>query len=394
MNSDGQQERVEILVPVGDDRDAGDTSAPELVATRPFGGGGRWAAVAAVVIVALTAVLWGSYDEDGLSDAPELADPQSPIGESPLVDRVAAPDLTSTDGPVGIEQRLAALDGRLLLAMASPTGITLWDLIGDQESLVPLPERPTGEGLVAVGDRLVYVGESGAWSVGEDGDGRSLGPANQVLAAGDAELVWLGSSVDDDDRVAYVDWSERSIDGVETRSARREMPLEFQAPDLVWGFNSSLFRLTENDDRPWKLISYGLPLAVGPNDLIVKACDPDCRRVWFDAATGLDRGRLLAEVSERFDGQRGWVSPDGRFVAFQAGSSAAVEVVNLGADSARSDATRQVACRSAKEVVWSTEGFLVCPTDAGVSVVDLENGGRTSVVPPADLLGIALWSVD
>jgi hypothetical protein len=278
----------------------------------------------------------------------------------------------------------------MLLAMASPVGITLWDLAGGQTSLVPLPETPSGDGLVALGDRLVYVGETAAWSVSEAGDGRRVGPADEIRVAGDPDLVWLGTSLDEDAAVTYFDWSEVNVDGRETRRTRRELPLEFQTPDLVWGFNSSLFRLTDSDERPWRLMMYGSPLAVGPNDIIVKSCDlNECRRSWLDTSSGADRGPLLADVSTRFDGQRGWLSPDGRFVAFQEGSASEVQVLGLGLD-----AQRTLPCRSAREVVWSTAGLAVCVTDAGVAVVDLESGGSITVVPPADLFGVALWPRD
>lgn len=348
-------------------------------------------ALGVIAVGGLALVLWagspGGEDRAEPSEAPAEADGAESDSAGVIEPGAGpAPPPNPGDAIQTLRHRLDELDGRLLVAMASPVGITVWDMAGGQDSIVPLPEAPAGPGLVVVGDRLVYVGATSAWSVTENGESRAIGRADQVLASGTADAVWLGHGVDDVSPITYFNWSEVDQDGQTLRVTRREMPMEFQTPDLVWGFNSSLFRLTDNTDRPWRLLSYGLPVAVGQNDLIVKACDPECRRIWFDTGTGDDRGLLLADVSTSFGGQGGWLSPDGRFLAHQEGSAAAVEIFSLGLGGRYTSD-----CLSARDVIWGDFGFMACTSNAGVSVVDLESGGSMSLVPPANLYGLAIW---
>lgn len=388
MPSVPEPNSVELL-----DVDGSSVTSEEAVSRPSFLSAG-WMKIGLVFVLGLGAFLvWGS-SSDGTDRADPVEPSASPAGPSGAAapsgePSTGAPPNNPEDAVRTIQHRLADVDGRLLVAMASPLGIFVWDLAGGQDSIVPLQESPAGPGLVAVEDRLVYIGSTSAWAVTADGDSRSLGSADLVLATGAPGAVWLGQSVEDESRDSYVDWSEVDQNGNVLRQTRRAMPLVFQTPDLVWGFQSSLYRLTDNADRPWELMTYGLPVAAGQNDLIVKTCQPDCRRLWFDTVSGRDRGPLLADVSASFDGLGGWLSPDGRFLAHQRGLTAPVTVFALGLG-----AEYQVKCLSAKDVVWSTVGFLACETGAGVDVVDLESGASMSLVPPADLHGFALWLTD
>ena len=114
-----------------------------------------------------------------------------------------------------------------------------------------------------------------------------------------------------------VRWSEVDADGNVLRTATREPDLDFGTPDLVWGFQSTIYRLSDRSRHPWRFISPGYPVAVGPNDVILNVCSSTrttCERRWFDARTGEPGGALLDTIADNFAPHHGGrLSPDGRW---------------------------------------------------------------------------------
>lgn len=260
---------------------------------------------------------------------------------------------------------LAVRRGPAIVAIHAATG---------EEQPMAIPGRADGDGpLAAIEGRLVYVHGASAWVVDFDGEASVLGPADRVLRAADPNRVWLGidEPVTATDPEAYIAWTEVDSAGNEFRTARREVDMEFAMPDLVWGFDSNMYRLSERDVHPWRYIAQGFPVAVGHNDLILNICsaDRECGRAWFDAQTGENQGDVMADVADNLTKRYGGLlSPHGRFVSHSEELSGGV------VRSTASGAILTSACARHDAIVWAPgDELLACETEAGLLIAGPDN---------------------
>jgi len=277
--------------------------------------------------------------------------------------------------------REAAASTAVELVVLEPSGIIRISLRTSEEVSVELPEPATGSTIARLGEAIVYVGASGAWAVPlDESEPIWLGRATLVKDAAHPRRVWIGvdlpAEVDLPERVS---WSEVDLSGGIHRATVREVPLDFAHPDLVWGFNSSIYRLTDAMVHPWRYIKQGFPLAVGANDLIVNVCTSDrrCHREWYDSQTGQARGPVLDDVAESLVPRYGAVlSPDGRYVL-----GPVAETGELGLWETLSGERLDHFCLEPAEVGWATRGdALACRSKAGLVVHDLQRPGQEYLV--------------
>lgn len=328
------------------------------------------AAVAAVVI-ALLAILNRSGDQGTESDEASNGTDESTSGPE-RADGSSDAAQQGGASAVGI-----AGSGTEWLAVLRRNSVTLIDPETLNESPYALPGVANDPSVAVLDGALVYIHGASAWAVNVDGTARVLGPADTVVGGADTDRVWLGMTAARADglgtAVSAVSWSEVDADGATHRTAVREESTEFSRPDVVWGFNSSIYRLSDRDVHPWRLIGQGFPVAIGPNDVVLNVCSRarECERQWFDTQTGEARGGVFDDLAVRLpERYGGTLSPDGRFITNDQRDTGRLAVRAVVSDDVISDS-----CRQSEPVAWSTNGeLLACNTDEGVVVVDLASG--------------------
>ncbi len=390
----------------------GETS-DRLTAGPSVGGGGRGrrlalAAAVGIGVIGLAGFAgpWrgsnptdnGAESDSALDSAqPDSAQPGSPDGAEPLgadpgstegapplspenahrdgerpegtIDAASAP-WVGIDGEEGLGRLALLVDGELSVVELSTGAVDAVDL--DVAPAAPL--------LVGLGPDVVYLGDGHAMVVNADGSPvGDLGPGDALLPGSSSDRIWVGEQQVGDHTIDPMAWSEISTDGETLRSTVRSMPMEFDQPDLVWGFNGSFHRLVDSDSRTWIRIGEGSPVAVGHNHLILNVCDRqrNCDRRWFDPQSGEDRGAVLAEVADGISARHGgFLSPDGRFMIRAQAGSAEAEVSAV--------ATGQIlalGCSDPRSARWSPDSeFLACRDDGGVRVIRPATGDSALLV--------------
>lgn len=284
------------------------------------------------------------------------------------------------DGEMAAAQLQALLDADLppetLVVVSAPDTITLLDLqTGERSSWEP-PEPLTDEDPIAVDGSVVVVGETRAWVrplelaavENDEPDWKFLGLADRVRFSTKPDRVWL-RQLNPKERPSDAEylWNEVDLDGTVHRTMFRDREIYFPTPELVAGIGGDLFRLTDADINAWRLFSpYGVLIATGPNDLIVKECNTDgaCERIWYDTGTGQPRESVFADLAQEVDASYGArLSLDGRFI-YSAVADAATYLRSVATGTAiRND------CRWSAPMAWTTDSeAFACVADGVVQL--------------------------
>jgi len=264
----------------------------------------------------------------------------------------------------------------LLLAFSGPNEILVFDLVSASRTVWLPPDPLIEETPLAVGNSIVVVTESGAYSraVEIGSSWKSLGGADRVRPSTKTDRLWLRTPVV---KVTGLEadflWTEVDLDGIEHRSMNRTETLDFPTPEIVWGFEGGIFRFDDAAIPQWRLMSdFARPVAVGKNQVISRECTAslDCSRVWYDTTDGSSKGQLHADLALNVEVHHGaLLSDDGRFVVTE----------NLGGGAEiYSIATKDRLinrCVWGHPIRWSAESDLVaCGSFDGVEVYDANLG--------------------
>lgn len=347
----------------------------------------RWLVPAAFVAVGVGGFIVGSRAVGPVAEPAGDPDdvPVAVHNAGATADAIALPFVEST-AFVDDDHWLAALvDGDLVQV----------DFRSGTVGPLGLVEPQPGSGLASFDGRVAIVADGHVVVVDDVGTSDYFVPADTILPASSPERVWVGRRTQDDDvsdRSEPTGWQLVDVNRRSWSNIVRDSPMEYPMPDLVWGFDSSFFRLelaTEPEPlaaRPvsvegtfraadWERIGTGWPIAVGLRDIIIQRCAReaegergDCDLTWYDRATGVDRGDLFTDLAANFDAWYGGViSPDGRFIARLPNDDSPVEITVV--------ATGEViasGCINTDELAWSETGArLACTTALGFEVSTL-----------------------
>lgn len=291
----------------------------------------------------------GGNDADEGDDAASVSTPAS-VAMAPLT----ADTLVDADLP-----------SEVLVVVTPPNSITLIDLGTGERSTWDPPEPLIDEDPAALAGSVIVVGESRAWArpvAGDSVDGWvELGLADRVRFSTKADRVWLRrTNPKEQPHDAEFLWNEVDLHGQMHRTMFRDREIYFPTPELVAGIGGDLFRLTDASINAWRVFSpYGVLLATGHNDLIVKECkiDRTCDRFWYDTATGEKRRSVFDDLAEGIQTSYGaLLSLDGRFVYSRAGSGAGPDRIDHDAVHLRSVATGDRMpnnCRWSAPLMWT-----------------------------------------
>lgn len=257
--------------------------------------------------------------------------------------------------------------------------ISLINMATGAQSSWDVPEPLLAEDPVAVDGSVVVVGETSAWTrsvaastvsatAHDEPTWRRLGPADRVRFSTKRDRVWLRSlNVKSDPTDAEFLWNEVDLSGQIHRTMFRDRELYFPTPELVAGIGGDIFRLTDADINAWRIFSpYGVIIATGHHDLVVKECDSQlqCERVWYDTTTGTERDPVYADLAQNIDTTYGArISLDGRFAYYESesGGLRVQSVVDGRAINNRCQWNHQMAWTGSSEV-------LACLSEDGVEL--------------------------
>jgi len=351
----------------------------------------RWLRRASVVAVAVVGFVAGGRFAAPTAE-PDAGDRQGLLEDADKPND-SARSAGATEGalvlPLVESERLA--DGEGWLAGLVGTDLVRVDLAAQTVRPLDDVEPEPGSQLVAFDGRVSVVADGHAVAVDGAGTTEVLASADVILAATTPDRIWIGRRARDAEASRFdpTDWQLVDADGAVWSTIVRDSPMEYPMPDLVWGFDSSFFRLEVADEptsatalpasvdaltnaADWERIGTGWPIAVGLRDIIIQSCvrEPDggrgeCDVRWYDRSTGEDRGALFSDLAVNFDAWYGGViSPDGRFIARlpDDGSAAEITVVATG----EVIASR---CTDTERLAWSDSGSrLACATALGFEV--------------------------
>jgi len=350
----------------------------------------------AVAALVLPGVFNGSTDAAGEAPAVPLATATPPPSPpTPEVEADAIEDPTS-DSPaqsvvaasLTADTLLAAELPSEILVVVTPTDlITLLDLATGERWTWDPPEPLIDENPAVVGGSVVVVGESRAWArslvidpTGADPNWAPLGLADRVRFSTKTDRVWLRRT-NPKERPSDADflWNEVDLAGEVQRTMFRDREIYFPTPELVSGIGGDLFRLTDASINAWRVFSpYGVLIATGPNDLIVKECNSDrtCDRVWYDTANGQRRRSVYSDLADGIQASYGaLLSLDGRFVYSRDGDDGVY---------IRSVATGESVpnnCRWSAPLVWTAGSEVFARvSDRAVELYDTSAGVPLGVV--------------
>lgn len=358
----------------GQSLDASDRLNPERAGIRRYG-----APALGVVVVCVAAAMLFAVSGFGRSDS-TAEEPTRSEATTDATPGDSAPESANTaligslDPPGNLTLADAAelqrffgsgLDPAVLAILSGPDDLAILDLSTGERTQWVAPEPLRDEQPLALLDRVVVVGESRAWARPFDASEGwlDLGPADRVALSTKPDRIWM-RSINEKARPSDAEflWNEVDATGAVHRTMFRNREIYFPTPELVAGIGGDLFRLTDAAFNAWRLFSpYGVLIAVGDNDLVVKECNTQlvCERAWYDTRTGEARDSVYPDLAERLETSYGArLSPDGRFV-YQEGPAGGVLIQSV--------ADRSVIlnhCRWEVPVVWSPS------SDAFVCIVD------------------------
>lgn len=321
-----------------------------------------------VAVAGLLSVFWVVSAETEPQADPGLQqvtdDRTEPAPQEPEEDFTTVAGLSAATGV-----KLALLDDGEMILVELGDGVP---------SLIAVPAPRLDSGLVSLGDSVVYAAQDGRailWSQ-EAFSSKPIGPADQVAVSRTLGNVWLGEDRPVEDSSQRVTrWTEVHSDGSVIQSVERTRGLTLRFPDLGWGF-TGVYRYTNDPSHQWRWISSGYPVAWGANDIIISECrgEQGCERYWYDPDTGADKGGLLRDIADNFDGEgQARLSPDGRYAAASDGDGV-TRIWDLATGE-----TLDVGCADRTGVRWGhPTALMACVTDAGLTVYDL--GGKERVI--------------
>jgi len=267
------------------------------------------------------------------------------------------------------------------LAMVVGAELIAVDVTSGAQRRLSLPQATTFDRVTMVDGHLVMIGTDRAWGVHlHDGGLVDLGAALQLRPSPNDGYVWLAQG-QEAQGTAQLDvetvWEERSLQNEILRQTVRTFPLEFDRPDLIWGFDSSVFRLTTSEEAPWRLVADGYPVAASTTDLIINRCDhgddPDrnCRRLWFGLPDGTQKEEIFSDLAANIPTHYGArISPDGRFAFRQLRPGEQLSVWRMA-----SGKPLIVECIDLTTLQWAAnDAYLACATLGGLAVVETAGG--------------------
>jgi len=338
----------------------------------------RWAvgALVTVVGVALAGLLLGANNERATSknntDVPAAGTDQIAAATAVAAAPTTDVQIIDVDTPTVDALTIEGITDKLVI-IESPDTVVVLDFADGTRTEWEAPEPLRPEPPVAVQGSVVVVGMQQAWVRSLAGDEWSaIGPADRVRFSTKPDRVWLRTlNQKTDPTDAEFLWTEADLEGRTYRSMFRNRPLYFPTPEFVSGLGSNIFRFTDAEINPWRLYSpFGVPLAIGRNDLIVRECNTriECERVWYDLASGERRGSVYDDLAQSVAADYGTLlSPDGRFLAseLERPSSTALAFI-------RSVATGRIVpndCQWNSAFAFSSQSEIVaCVTDDGVAL--------------------------
>lgn len=339
-------------------------------------------AVAAIVFVVFASGRIDSASDDGR----RAADTSAVTSFDPEDDEPVA--IVASDGgrgefrPLDTERLVdAEVAGEVLVVVDAPSAVRVLDLASGEWSSWAIPEPLVDEDPATVAGWVVVIGETSAWARPTATDFADpwvrLGPADRVRFSTKLDRVWLRSPNEKQHPSdAEYAWNEVGLDGTVFRTMFRNRDLFFATPELVAGIGGDIFRFTDASINAWRLFSpYGVIIAKGPNDLIVKECDSElvCEQVWYETATGNQRSSVYADLAQQLEPAYGAkLSLDGRYVYWE-DDDGATKVQSVTTNlSILND------CNWGAPLAWaSTSDLFVCTTNAGTELY--ESARRSSL---------------
>jgi hypothetical protein len=201
------------------------------------------------------------------------------LAATSLVLALAAPaGIDEGPRPLGTA-RESGPDGVLVIAALSPERVLVADPGTGRRRERELPGGTLCHGpLLAIGDRVVYVGSRGGRAValsaplGRLGRARSLGPAQLIVPSADTGRLWLGRWTDADHIAGRLMLREVDAGGHVTATAGRRLPRwAWLTAATTGGFlfadDSGLVRRTSRLDRPRVLVRGGWLVAAAADRL-------------------------------------------------------------------------------------------------------------------------------
>lgn len=346
-------------------------AAPHARRRRAFG---AVAGVVALAVVALSFGPWQSADDPALDPAAEA----EVLGEQ--LRRSIAIAEGAEDSTTAMQWFPDRRDDQWI-AMLVGTDLIAVDVTSGNQRRLTLPQPSTFDRVTMVDGHLVMIGTDRAWAMNlADGALIDMGAALQLRPSPNDGHVWLGQG-QEAQGTAQLDvetvWEERSLDNEVLRQTVRTFPLEFDRPDLIWGFDSSVFRLTTSETAPWRLVADGYPVAASATDLILNRCvhgddsDRKCTRVWFALPDGTQKDRIFSDLAANIPTHYGVrISPSGRFAFRQLRPGEPVSVWRMASGKAVA-----VDCNELETVQWARDdAYLACQSPDGLQLVETANG--------------------
>jgi hypothetical protein len=271
--------------------------------------------------------------------------------------------------------------GQSLIVVENSQFIYEVDLANGRRTSWAPPEVLIDADPLIVGAEVVVIGLSGAW-IGQpfDAEWRFLGEADRVMPSSEIGRMWIRTNIGVSDSSAIqFRWTEVDATGQAHRTMSRDRKVRGPSPEITFGSEEGVLRLTESESNPWRVFSdRGVPIAMGLNDIVVAECSEsgDCEPVWYDPRTGLAKAGFFPDLARNLLGQESLLSPDGRFAISQVRSGLTVNIASVANGN-----EIQNECVWGETLVWSFGSqLLACATASGAQLIDTTEGKSLGVV--------------
>lgn len=338
-----------------------------------------WAVVTALLLVGLKSLVWGSGTGQeraaGTTTVPFGDRDPDQFADFPGLSPEGLPDQSGSQ-PQRRRTTLAEWPGGdSLIVVENSQFIYEIDLATGRRTSFAPPELLVDADPVVIRDQVVVIGESGAWrGTPFLYEWTYLGAADRLVRSTHPDRVWLRTGSNEPAPDGQYLWSEIDENGVLQRTVLHERVTDFPTPELRAGPGPGISRLGESTTSRWESISeFGIPIAVGPNDLVAWECSGlICERVWYDPETGLPKGGFYPDLADNVDVRPGsLLSPDGRFVISRSGDAQQ----SMTIASVANGREIETSCIWDEPITWTfNSALLACATPRGVEVLRSDTG--------------------